>query len=149
MYVSLCCFCTLFYLVSSSSLFMPGKLLNPLPEEQRKAAYPRAIEKVISTSQQLQASFGSMEIPISLSGRLSNVVIWEKAHWALIQKQIPVGTFLRLRNVHIPQRWEANNFRCKSFFLIKNVARLYINHRSTGFFNSFHLPFSDVYFIVA
>ena len=93
---------------------MPGKVVPPPPEEQPEAAYPRAVEKVISTSQQLQASVpGSMEIPLSLTGRISNVVIWEKSHWALIQKHIPVGTFLRLRNVHIPQRWEGNNFRCK------------------------------------
>jgi hypothetical protein len=92
---------------------MPAKILNPPPEEQRDAAYPRAIETVIQIHQQLQTSMDSMEIPISLCGRVSNVVVWEKSHWALICEHIPVGTFLRLRNVHIPQRWEANNFRCK------------------------------------
>ena len=96
----------------SDPLFMPVQLVAPPPEEQREAAYSRAVEKVISTSQQLQASVsGGMEIPLSLTGQVSNVVIWEKSHWALIQKHIPVGTFLRLRNVHIPQRWEGNNFR--------------------------------------
>ena len=96
----------------SDPLFMPVQLVAPPPEERREAAYSRAVEKVISTSQQLQASVsGGMEIPLSLTGQVSNVVIWEKSHWALIQKHIPVGTFLRLRNVHIPQRWEGNNFR--------------------------------------
>ena len=105
---------------------MPEKLVDPPPEEQRQAAYPRAVQKVINTSQQLQASIlGNMKIPISLSGRLSNVVIWEKSHWALIQKHIPVGTFLRLRNVHIPQRWEGNNFRCESFFPDPTFLRLF------------------------
>ncbi len=100
---------------------MPGKIQHPTSEEQPSAAFPKAIEAVIGASQQLQASHASMETPISLCGRLSNVVIWEKSHWALIQKHIPVGTFLRLRNVHIPQRWEGNNFRCESnniFFFV-------------------------------
>jgi len=95
----------------SDPYFMPAKIVNPPPEEQRDAAYPRAIETVIQIHQQLQTSMDSMEIPISLCGRVSNVVVWEKSHWALICEHIPVGTFLRLRNVHIPQRWEANNFR--------------------------------------
>ena len=95
------------------SLFMSAKLLQPPPQEERSTAYPRAIEKVISTAQKLQASIETMEIPISLCGRVSNVVVWEKSHWALIHKHIPVGTFLRLRNVHIPLKWESNNFRCE------------------------------------
>jgi hypothetical protein len=104
---------TILSMLLQNSLFMEAKLRNPPPAEQRAAAYPRAIEKVIRTSQQLQASMDTMEIPMSLCGRVSNVVVWEKSHWALIHEHIPVGTFLRLRNVHIPQRWEGNNFRCK------------------------------------
>jgi len=82
------------------------------PATERGTAYLKAIEQVITASQQLQASIATMEIPKTLCGRVSNVVIWEKSHWALINEHIPIGTFLRLRNVH-PKKWEDNNFRCK------------------------------------
>ena len=110
---------------------MREKIQDPLPEEQPSVSYPRALEQVISISQQLQASCG-METPISLCGRLSNVVIWEKSHWALIEKHIPVGTFLRLRNVHIPKRWEGNNFRCELY--TKNTS--YVIFTNPNYFDS-------------
>ena len=97
----------------NNSLFMQRDILNPPPEERLEAAYPRAIERVIRASQQLQASTGTMKVPISLCGRVANVVVWEKSHWDLIHEHIPVGTFLRLRNVHTPKRWESDHFRCE------------------------------------
>jgi hypothetical protein len=43
----------------------------------------------------------SLQPPITLCGRVVNVVVWEKQHWDLIQEQIvKVGSFVRFRNVH-------------------------------------------------
>uniref|UniRef100_A0A7S4EIX9 Telomeric single stranded DNA binding POT1/Cdc13 domain-containing protein n=1 Tax=Pseudo-nitzschia australis TaxID=44445 RepID=A0A7S4EIX9_9STRA len=103
----------------SDPLFMQSKILPPGPGEQREMAYARVLDQVMRASQQLQASldFDNMGVPISLCGCASNVVVWEKAHWDLIHQHIPVGTFLRLRNVDTPQRWDGNEFRCKLFTL--------------------------------
>jgi len=97
----------------SDPLFMQSKILPPGPGEQREMAYARVLDQVMRASQQLQASldFDNMGVPISLCGCASNVVVWEKAHWDLIHQHIPVGTFLRLRNVDTPQRWDGNEFR--------------------------------------
>ena len=41
-----------------------------------------------------------MEPPKGLTGRVVNLVIWEKSHWDLIhQSQLAPGSFIRLRNV--------------------------------------------------
>jgi hypothetical protein len=79
---------------------------------ERSISQSKAVERAITASQQLQESNITMEIPKTLCGRISNVVIWEKSHWNLISEDVPVGTFLRLRNVHI-RKWHGNNFRCK------------------------------------
>jgi hypothetical protein len=71
-----------------------------------------ALEKVVKIIQELRESNNIVEIPLSFCGRVSNVLIWEEAHWTLIKEHAAVGTFLRLRNVDIRQ-WKHNNFRCK------------------------------------
>ena len=103
--------CIIVILLSPCSLFMQRNIVDQ-PATERGTAYLKAIEQIITASQQLQASIDTMEIPKTLCGRVSNVVIWEKSHWALINEHIPIGTFLRLRNVQ-PQKWEDDNFRCK------------------------------------
>ena len=107
------CLVTTFPIIS---LFKQSQLLTPESEKQRGKAYARALDQVIRTSQQLQASVDNMGVPISLCGCFSNVVVWEKAHWDLIDRHIPVGTFLRLRNVMIPQEWQENQSRCEYWF---------------------------------
>lgn len=116
---------------------MQSKILPPsINEPWGTASYTKAIEQVVLASQELQESFFDMGVPVALCGSVANVVVWEKSHWDLIEKHIPVGTFLRLRNVHIPQRWQGNEFRCKfSCLLVKNV-----NTSGTPS-NSFALPF--------
>jgi len=78
--------------------------------KNRRISQSKAVERAISTTQQLQESNLTMEIPKSLCGRISNVAIWEKSHWNQISEHISVGTFLRLRNVHI-RKWQDNMFR--------------------------------------
>ena len=53
-----------------------------------------------------------LEIPEAVCGKVANVVIWESAHWDLIRSHVPIGTFIRLRNVDV-KRWNDNLFRCK------------------------------------
>jgi Telomeric single stranded DNA binding POT1/CDC13 len=43
----------------------------------------------------------ALQPPITLCGRVINVVIWEKQHWDLIKEQIvKIGSFVRFRNVN-------------------------------------------------
>jgi hypothetical protein len=74
---------------------------------------PAAVSKAASIAQGLQATIGAMKLPKALCGRVANAVIWEDAHWSLINEHAPIGTFLRLRNVAV-RRWHQNQFRCKS-----------------------------------
>jgi hypothetical protein len=76
---------------------------------------PAAVSKVASIAQRLQTTNYSMKLPKALCGKVSNVVIWEDPHWALVTEHAPVGTFLRLRNIDV-RRWQQNQFRCKSFY---------------------------------
>ncbi len=53
-----------------------------------------------------------MDHPGALCGKVANAVIWERAHWNLICKHVPIGTFIRLRNVGV-RKWKEQSFRCK------------------------------------
>eukprot|EP00536_Pseudo-nitzschia_multiseries_P009099 jgi/Psemu1/241828/estExt_Genewise1.C_2470030 len=99
----------------SDPLLMQSSILAPGPGERRGMAQTKALEQVMRASQQLQFSVENLGVPISLCGCTCNVVVWEKAHWDLIDQHIPVGTFLRLRNVTIPDRLDGKEIR--SIFL--------------------------------
>jgi hypothetical protein len=43
----------------------------------------------------------NMQIPKALCGKVVNVVIWEESYWKFCQEHVNVGSFLRMRNVHI------------------------------------------------
>jgi hypothetical protein len=50
--------------------------------------------------------FDELEAPKCLCGRVSNVIIWETQHWALIQRfrsnsTLEMGRFVRFRNAVI------------------------------------------------
>ena len=79
----------------------------------------------------------NMEPPKVVTGRVANVVIWEKTHWDLIQKTLSVGSFIRLRNVSENDMFEGCR-RCLMVFsktfltplpdLTFEVAHLLQNH---------------------
>ena len=92
------------------SLFM--KSIVDQSTRERMLSHSKAVERVTSVSQQLQITHFNMLIPPTLCGRISNVAVWEKSHWNQITEHVTVGTFLRLRNVHI-RKWQGNTFRCK------------------------------------
>lgn len=96
----------------SDPLFM--KSIVDQSTRERMLSHSKAVERVTSVSQQLQITHFNMLIPPTLCGRISNVAVWEKSHWNQITEHVTVGTFLRLRNVHI-RKWQGNTFR--SIFL--------------------------------
>ena len=103
---------------------------DPLPiptleakETQRTGDPPAAaLTRIASIVQQLKtdsahvgdAAMKAMETPESLCGKVANAVIWETAHWELVTKHVPVGSFIRLRNVDVLP-WKEQPFRCKYF----------------------------------
>lgn len=40
-----------------------------------------------------------LDVPKAVTGRVSNVAVWEKSHWSLVQQTVHAGSFIRLRNV--------------------------------------------------
>lgn len=76
---------------------------------------PLAVSRVASVIEKLKTNPNLstyLATPKALCGRVTNVVIWEEDHWKLIRDNVPIGSFIRLRNVEIKQ-WRRNHFRCK------------------------------------
>jgi hypothetical protein len=80
---------------------------------------PAALSKIASIIRGMKAgdatndeSLASLQVPESTCGKVANVIIWERHHWILIENHVPIGTFLRLRNVDV-RHYMNNPFRCK------------------------------------
>jgi hypothetical protein len=74
---------------------------------------PEALVKISCILEKLRKSnkrYRTLQTPKALCGKVANVVIWEESYWELVTKHVPVGCFVRLRNVDV-RRWKDNEFR--------------------------------------
>jgi hypothetical protein len=114
MYTPLTYYLFLFLLLFS----LPIQTLLAQFTQQKGDPPPEALVRISSIIQKLHQTSSSrnssrnLETPKALCGRVANVLIWEQSHWNLITENVPIGCFVRLRNVDVNQ-WKNNDFRCK------------------------------------
>ena len=97
-----------------------------------------AMVQISSIIEKLEdAGMVKLDTPKAACGKVANVLVWEETHWKLITEHIPVGCFVRLRNVEV-RRWKGNDFRCR--FTLLSLSKYLCHCQTSSLTARFPLP---------
>ncbi|KAL3926293.1 MAG: hypothetical protein SGBAC_013533, partial [Bacillariaceae sp.] len=95
----------------STSDPLPMQLMSARHAQRQGDPPPEALKKISDVINALVAATGRQENgwqpPKALCGKVANAVVWEETYWDMIQKNLSVGSFVRMRNVEV-RPWKYN-----------------------------------------
>ncbi|CAJ1928291.1 unnamed protein product [Cylindrotheca closterium] len=95
----------------STSDPLPMQLISARHAQRHGDPPPEALKKISDVIDALVAANGILENgwqpPKALCGKVANAVVWEETYWDMIQKNLSVGSFVRMRNVEV-RPWNYN-----------------------------------------
>mmetsp|Transcript_39941 Transcript_39941/g.96365 ORF Transcript_39941/g.96365 Transcript_39941/m.96365 type:complete len:1004 (-) Transcript_39941:2686-5697(-) len=98
----------------STSDPLPMQLVAARHAQRKGDPPPEALKKISDVIGALVAANGVQDVhkkgwqpPKALCGKVANAVVWEETYWDMIQKNLSVGSFVRMRNVEV-RPWKYN-----------------------------------------